>query len=46
MLYSEVILNNIEHIINTSAYNSGVYFVSLTDNEEGKTLTKRLIIKK
>jgi hypothetical protein len=45
IVYSQNNLKEINHTIDTSIYNSGIYFVNLTSTT-GQTVTKRLIIKK
>jgi len=45
ILYTQNSLKEIEYTINTTEFNNGIYFVSLTSST-GNTKTKRLIIKK
>ncbi|MEX0996968.1 MAG: T9SS type A sorting domain-containing protein [Flavobacteriaceae bacterium] len=45
ILYTQNNLKETDYTINTEEFNPGIYFVSLTSSA-GKTITKRLIIKK
>lgn len=39
-------ISNTYNIVDVSSYDNGVYFLSITDNDDGQTITKKIIVEK